>query len=260
MKRKLFALAAALTLAFALAVTASADILWEPTDVYYDYEKSETVARTYYVPEGMTVNLYKSPNGGALIKTMEAGTRVYVGFRQEVGGEVWGVGYPVGGSEGWFRLGRLQLEYDHEEFMKDHEVSEQEGVITDYRIQDQIYTWTYPGSGILDRSIPEINPNYNDGKLEYRCVYTDPDGGQWGYVGYYMGRCGWVWLDDPTDPNPPLRLHPEVENTVTDTSPTEAEPGGGRGGVLVWALVPVAAVVLVTAVGIAVVKRKKQNS
>ena len=27
--------------------------------------------------------------------------------------------------------------------------------------------------------------------------YTDPDGGRWGYVGYYMGRFGWVYLDDP---------------------------------------------------------------
>lgn len=253
MKRKLFALAAALTLAFALAVTASADILWEPTDVYYDYEKSETVARTYYVPEGMTVNLYKSPNGGALIKTMEAGTRVYVGFRQEVGGEVWGVGYPVGGSEGWFRLGRLQLEYDHEEFMKDHEVSEQEGVITDYRIQDQIYTWTYPGSGILDRSIPEINPNYNDGKLEYRCVYTDPDGGQWGYVGYYMGRCGWIYLDDLENPNPP-QFPQEAENTVTDTSPTENAPVNST----LWLIAALVAVVA-AGTGILIVCLKCKN-
>ena len=253
MKRKLFALAAALTLAFALAVTASADILWEPTDVYYDYEKSETVARTYYVPEGMTVNLYKSPNGGALIKTMEAGTRVYVGFRQEVGGEVWGVGYPVGGSEGWFRLGRLQLEYDHEEFMKDHEVSEQEGVITDYRIQDQIYTWTYPGSGILDRSIPEINPNYNDGKLEYRRVYTDPDGGQWGYVGYYMGRCGWIYLDDLENPNPP-QFPQEAENTVTDMSPTENAPVNST----LWLIAALVAVVAV-GTGILIVCLKRKN-
>ena len=253
MKRKLFALAAALTLAFALAVTASADILWEPTDVYYDYEKSETVARTYYVPEGMTVNLYKSPNGGARIKTMEAGTRVYVGFRQEVGGEVWGVGYPVGGSEGWFRLGRLQLEYDHEEFMKDHEVSEQEGVITDYRIQDQIYTWTYPGSGILDRSIPEINPNYNDGKLEYRRVYTDPDGGQWGYVGYYMGRCGWIYLDDLENPNPP-QFPQEAENTVTDMSPTENAPVNST----LWLIAALVAVVAV-GTGILIVCLKRKN-
>lgn len=253
MKRKLFALAAALTLAFALAVTASADILWEPTDVYYDYEKSETVARTYYVPEGMTVNLYKSPNGRALIKTMEAGTRVYVGFRQEVGGEAWGVGYPVGGSEGWFRLGRLQLEYDHEEFMKDHEVSEQEGVITDYRIQDQIYTWTYPGSGILDRSIPEINPNYNDGKLEYRCVYTDPDGGQWGYVGYYMGRCGWIYLDDLENHNPP-QFPQEAENTVTDMSPTENAPVNST----LWLIAALVAVVAV-GTGILIVCLKRKN-
>ena len=255
MKRKFFALLTALTLAFALAVTASADVLWEPTDVNYDYEKSETVTRTYYVPDGMTVNLYKSPNGGTLIKTLEAGTRVYVGFRQEVGGEVWGVGYPEGDyqNEGWFRLGRLQLEYDNEEFLKDHEVSEQEGSITDYKIQDQIYTWTYPGSGILDRTIPEISTTYNDGKLEYRCVYTDPDGGRWGYVGYYMGRCGWIYLDDLENPNPP-QFPQEAENTVTDTSPTEDASGGSQ----IWIVVALVAV-LVAGTGILIVCLKRNN-
>lgn len=256
MKRKLFALLTALTLAFALAVSASADLLWEPTDVYYDYEKCETVARIYYVPEGMTVNLYKSPDGGALIKTLEAGTRVYVGFRQEAGGEAWGVGYPIGDyqNEGWFRLGRLQLEYDHEEFMREHEVSEQEGVITDYKIQDQIYAWTYPGSGILNRTIPEINPDYNDGKLEYHSVYTDPDGGQWGYVGYYMGRCGWIYLDDLENPNPP-QFPQEAENTVTDASPTENAPLNFS----LWIIVLLVAVVVIATGIIICLKRKNKK-
>lgn len=256
MKRKLFALLMALTLAFALTVSVSADLLWEPTDVYYDYEKCETVARTYYVPEGMTVNLYKSPDGGALIKTLEAGTRVYVGFRQEAGGEVWGVGYPIGDyqNEGWFRLGRLQLEYDHEEFMREHEVSEQEGVITDYQIQDQIYAWTYPGSGILDSTIPEINPDYNDGKLEYHSVYTDPDGGRWGYVGYYMGRCGWIYLDDLENPNPP-QFPQEAENTVTDASPTENAPLNFS----LWIIVILVAVVVIATGIIICLKRKNKK-
>lgn len=255
MKRKLFALAAALTLAFALAVTASADILWEPTDVYYDYEKSETVARTYYVPEGMTVNLYRSPNGGALIKTMEAGTRVYVGFRQEVGGEVWGVGYPIGDhqNEGWFRLGRLQLEYDNEEFMKDHEVTSVEAAVTDYVVQDQIYTWTYPGSGVWAGSIFEINSSYDDGKVSYHDIYTDPDGGRWGYVGYYMGRCGWIYLDDLENPNPPQFLQ-EAASTVTDTSPTENAPVNST----LWLIAALVAVVAV-GTGILIVCLKRKN-
>lgn len=259
MKRTLLTLVLTLVLVFALTAAVSADILWEPyNNDYYDYEACETVAKTYAVPEGMTVNVYTAPEGGTLLTTLEAGTRVYVGFRQEVNGEIWGVGYPYGdyNTEGWFRLGRLQREYDHELFMEEHEVSNEGGAITDYQVQDQIYTWTYPGSGLADGAIDAISPDYNDGRLTYQFVYTDPDGGQWGYVGYYMGRCGWIYLDDPENPNPPL-FPLEAESTVTDTSPTEEAPGAGQG--LVWVIALVAVVVAVTGVLIAVLKKKKRS-
>ncbi|MGN0478129.1 MAG: hypothetical protein ACI4GO_01725, partial [Hominenteromicrobium sp.] len=81
----------------------------------------------------------------------------------------------------------------------------------------------YPGSGVWAGSISELNPNYDDGKLSYHDIYTDPDGGQWGYVGYYMGRCGWIYLDDLENPDPP-QFPQEAENTVTDNSPTEEVP------------------------------------
>lgn len=240
-----------------LTVTACADVLWEPwEDDYYQahMEEMEGVNRIYVVPEGMTVNVYRSPKTGGLVDTLEGGTRVYVGFSIEIDGELWGVGY-----DGWFRLGRLQREYSSEDFRKDYADALSGGGSMEVQDGLTIYAWTWPGSGVLDREVV-LNADYDEGHLSYGSVYTDPEGGRWGYVGYYMGRCGWVWLDDPTDPNPPLRMHPEVENTVTDTSPTEAEPGGGRGSILLGALIPVAAVVLVTAVGIAAVKRKKQKS
>ena len=240
-----------------LTATVSADILWEPyEDDYYQahMEEMEGVDRIYAVPEGMTVNVYRSPETGGLVETLQAGERVYVGFSAEINGETWGVGY-----DGWFRLGRLQREYNSDDFLADYAGDLSDGGSTEAADGLSVYAWTWPGSGVLDREVV-LNADYDEGHLSYGSVYTDPEGGRWGHVGYYMGRCGWVWLDDPTDPNPPLRLHPEVENTVTDTSPTEAEPGGGRGSILLGALIPVAAVVLVTAVGIAVVKRKKQNS
>ena len=81
----------------------SADILWEPYDNDYymskSYDTFTGIARIYYVPDGMTVNFYESPEGGGLIKTVGAGTRIYVGFSRDLQGEAWGVGYPLGDWE-----------------------------------------------------------------------------------------------------------------------------------------------------------------
>ena len=69
-----------------------------------------------------------------------------------------------------------------------------------------------------------------------------------------MGRCGWVWLDDPTNPEPPVQIHPDFPSTVTDTSPEEA-PGNGS---MEWIAILVAILVLATAVAIVLLKKKKR--
>ena len=259
MKKLAFLLIVMLLCSFVLPV--SADILWEPFDNSYymnDYDSCTTVARNYYVPEGSTVSFYKNPEGGARITTLDAGTRIYVGFSKEVNGEVWGVGYPLGDweTEGWFRLGRLQREYDNELFMEEHRdaiVAETVSFET-ADLTGAIPTWTYPGSGIRDMTLDfkweEID--YNDGKLECRQVYTDENGGKWGYVGYYMGRCGWIYLDDLYAAEPPAFAQ-QAANTVTDTSPTETAPHAVP--VWVWFLIP--SVVLCTAAGIILIKRSR---
>ena len=237
----------------------SADILWEPFDNSYymnEYDNCTTVARNYYVPEGSTVSFYKNPEGGAMIATLEAGTRIYVGFSREVSGELWGVGYPLGDweTEGWFRLGRLQLEYNNDLFMDEH----RDAIVAETLTLDAadltgpIPTWTYPGSGIRDMTLDFDweKITYNDGKLDCRQIYTDEAGGRWGYVGYYMGRCGWIYLDDLYTVNPPVAAL-QAPNTVTDTSPTEPVPAA----VPVWAWFLIPAVVVFTAVGIVLLRK-----
>jgi len=233
--KKMFVLLLSVLMVGSLIVTASADILWAPTeDKAFNHEKAILIDATYYVPDDMTVNLYSSPVGGKLLQTMEAGQKVYVGYSQEFSTEVWGVGYAKDENhqEGWFRLGRLQKEYDHKDFMAEHEaeLTNDAPVFTKDDISSTVYTWTYPGSGVQSSSIPAeaLRGNYNDGKLEFHYVYTDPTGGRWGYVGYFMGRCGWVWLDDPTNSEPTYRAEPNVTSTVTDTSETEKAPSRFR--------------------------------
>lgn len=232
MKRNTIVFFLSLVLLLALATPAAADVLWEPYDndyyldhfVYTPDEKDEyseeeaerfdkarealtVVSRVYFVPEGMTVNLYSAPEDGRLLTTLEAGSRVYIGFSNKINGEVWGVGYTIGdNAQGWCRLGRLQLEYDSWAFSEDFQdqFTDYTGQMDSYEVKDRIYVWTYPGSGVQEGVISEIHPSYNDGKLECNYVYTDPEGGAWGYVGYYMGHRDWIYLSDPENPNPVL--------------------------------------------------------
>lgn len=245
-----------LTLLAALLIPAQADILWEPIgDSFYDahYEQCSTIDLTYFVPEGSSLTLYRSPEDGTVIKELTSLDRVYVNQSIQWNGELWAVGYPMDNyeSQGWFRLNRLQLEYDHQRFYADYSdtFTEYEGQLDGYQIRNQIYSWTYPGSGISDRTLERIDLDYSELTCQY--VYTDPDGGQWGYVGYYMGRFGWVYLDDPENPEPPA-FPQQAENTVTETGPEEAP-----------SVPPLAAVIglvaLVAAVTLALLRRMKKT-
>ena len=123
MFRKLLAV---LLIVLIFAVSASADVLWEPYDNdYYNkagYENFRYMDHTYVVPDGMTASLYKSPKTGGLIKIYASGTRLYIGPYAEINGEVWAAGYAFGDNDysGWVRLNRLQREYSTEAFMQDY--------------------------------------------------------------------------------------------------------------------------------------------
>ena len=256
-----------------LTVTVSADVLWEPyVDDYYNdhHQTMHSVNAKYAVPDGMSANIYDEPNG-KIIATMEACTIVYVGFSCEVEDEIWATGYPLYAyeSEGWFRLGRLQKQYSHDEFTKDYSKDiGSGGQINTEQIAGDVYTWTYPGSGVsagvLEQALFESS-NYNDGILEYSLIYTDPNGGKWGYVGYYMGPCGWIYLDDLSNPDPAFRLNPKVENTVTDTtSEDKSQPSKQAAEATkpsyTLAFVLVGAVVTVTALGITYIKKHNKKT
>ena len=244
-----------------LAVSVSADILWEPYEnKYYNsagYENFSYMNRTYVVPEGMTANLYKNPETGGLIKTYGAGTRLYIGPYTEINGEVWAAGYAYSDfeSEGWVRLDRLQLEYSTEEFMQDYsqQISSEPAVFDTADLNGEIPSWTFPGSGIQQRILTFTGETmgYNDGLLECTAVYTDPAGHRWGYVGYYMGRAGWIYLEDPYATEPPVHTYPQLVTTVTDTAP-ETDPGGS----MIWIAIAVAAVILATGTSIVLLKKK----
>ena len=265
MLRKLISLLLCLLI---FAIPVSADILWEPhQNAYYNkvgYDEFSYMNRTYVVPEGMTANLYENPETGGLIRTLEAGTRIYIGPYATIDDEVWAAGYPKNDFEtqGWVRLNRLQLEYDHQAFAEEYgdQFVTTDDLLTRQDIDSDVLSWTYPGSGISDRAIPPdaLGGGYNDGVMNFQFVYTDPDGGRWGYVGYYMGRCGWVWLDDPTNPEPSYHLQQHTDSTVLDTAPEQDPLKQDFGTNLVWIIIPVLLLIAGTAVAIVILKKKRQ--
>lgn len=260
MFRKRLLLLMLVLLLFTLPV--SADILWEPYDnTYYQMHAAglEYMDRTYIVPEGMTANVYKSPSTGGLVTTLKAGTEYYVGPYITLAGETWGVGHVIGDwkTEGWVRLDRLQRKYEHEDFYNDFgdsfEVTDDQ--VTQLDFDEEVHTWTYPGSGELDQTFPKeaFWTGYNGGVMDFRYVYTDPDGGRWGYVGYFMGRCGWVYLDDPETLDAPV-FPQATENTVTDTAPERAPQG------YIGILALIAVLAIGSACAIIVLKKKSRST
>lgn len=264
MKQKLIVLCLCLISLFSLSISASADILWEPYDNDYylslDYEYDDYLDRTYVVPDGMTANVYKSPETGGVLTTLSSGERIYIGPMIRLDGVTWAAGYPYGDwdNQGWVNLDRLQRTYEHEDFVENFEDSfeETDDILTQDDITTEIQTWTYPGSGLADGTIPRdcLGGEYNNGIVNFRYVYTDPDGGRWGYVGYYMGRRGWVWLDDPEATETPLFVQ-TPENTVTDTS-EETEPSRISLPIIVFAAIIV--LVLGTAAAVLILRIKKK--
>ncbi len=264
MKRRLSTIFLTLGFLLALTVPASADLLWEPWDnAFYqsmEYESDTYLARIYVVPDGMTANVYKSPETGGVLATLEAGTRIYLGPAVQLGDVTWAAGYPIGSYdvEGWVNVNRLQRTYEHQDFVEDFQdlFQETDEVIGASDVTSDIRTWTYPASGVPDHTISQkcLGTDYNDGVVSFRYFYTDPQGGRWGYVGYYMGHCGWVWLDDPTADETPV--FPQTpENTVLDTS--EEQPLSNN----LFILLVTAGLVLIvaTAAGIWIVSLKKRK-
>jgi len=155
----------------------------------------------------------------------------------------------------WARLDRLQAVYHQDDFFRDFSDQIQPANICipiPATAQGVICGWSYPGSGLCV-SRWELTPLSNDQEPDdIRCglVFTDPNGGQWGFRN---GKLGWVYLDDLYTENPPGFVL-QAENTVTDT-------GHERSPILYTLTLPIvltAAVVAVTSTAVILLKRKRR--
>ncbi|HOQ75785.1 MAG TPA: hypothetical protein PK369_04340 [Thermoclostridium sp.] len=263
-------LSALLLCGMAAAIAASADAIWSPQDDFYenhfgdcDYEDR------YYLANGPKgyITIYQRPGSSRIVDQFENGNEFYVSFTYTRGnGEKWGVVqfrrdqdkavatwmHDEFTKTGWIPMEDLLAVYDHYAFVEDHrdEFKDYLGGFYARDYEGKINFWTYPGSGVVRSSVSM--KDREGGELSFSYIYTDEDGREWGYVGYFYANEGWVCLSDPTNPDLPAN---EVvyEGLIPAAKPQK--PAVSSDMTLV--IVLVAAVMVLTAVIIVLIFRKK---
>lgn len=264
MKKKFFALFLALLAALALVCSASADILWEPDDPFYESHREECtyVGRSYQLEGyGGTVTVFTAPNGMSKV-TLENGIRGNVQFIWTGDGVTWGYLSWLDGSdvEGWVAMDDLSLIYDSQQFVEDHaaeiqELDTEQGIPVDFQ---EAVLYSYPNGsrpyGMLEGFTLKEDLDYLPFSQAFGKLYTDENGLRWGHVVYYMGSYdSWVCLDDPMNENLDTNIVPVAPSAsqVRGSATVAAGPP-----VLLVAIGLVAAVVAATALLILRLKKR----
>lgn len=257
MKHKIFTLFLAALAILSLTFPASADVIIEPRDSFFEKHREECtyVARQYELAgyDGK-VTVFTAP-GGMNKLTLDNGLRGTIQFTWEGKGTTWGylIYWDDQWIEGWVPMDDVSLVYDSREFKTDHagEIVETDPVPVDFH---EAVLYRYP-NGPAGNTLTE-DPDYQRFDEIFTQVYTDENGLRWSYVDYYKGwRESWVCLDDP--------MNEGLDTGVVPVAPSAAQLRGSATvtagpPALLIAGVLVAAVAAVTAV--LLVKRKKRNS
>lgn len=271
MKKRIFSGLLTLCVLLALAAPASADVLWEPDNRFYETHACTLLDRGFYAngPDGY-VTLLDEPEGSAVQARFENGTALHVYWLYE---EAWGCITAWSDNEeisGWVPMDQLSLIYDHVSFVEEYgeQFRDYDGEFAGYDGPAHGITfWEYPGA-----AQPNVVWKYEADILEeltgpyaFSEVFEDEQGHIWGFVGYLYGhRSFWICLDDPTGTDFPVRdIHqeeliparspdePALPETLDDASGIQSAGPVARTAAAAsvsWApYVLVAAVVLVTA-------------
>lgn len=241
----------------AVAGVALADVIWEPEDdsFFVEHYMECRLCDRVYTARG-DVDVYVSPESQEAVDMLEDGESVYVGHTYTDGDETWGT---VGNGGQWVKMSRMELVYDHTAFVEDHPEIESVSETFDAAACGTVYLWTYPGSGVQSAYICAADGTADEEdyqKVKITQKWTDENGGEWGYVPYFLALEGWIFLSDPeTAPEESSVSLPPASGASGEL---DAAPKTGDGLTLVVILV--VAVCLVTSALIAVFWKKNQKS
>lgn len=202
-----------LFLFFSTSKIVKADLIIEPDDAFYRSHKNSCtyVSRSYIAnSEDGYSTIYVNPESKLSIYKVTNGTDFYVSFSYDKSGETWlYCVLPIDEEDGhvtykkgWIPDADCLLKYDGIAFYDDHEseLTNYQGELKDYQAKNEILVWSYPLSGEVVKRFKEFDANH------ISTVYTDEEGRDWGYIGYYMGKVNsWVCISDPENEELPVQ-------------------------------------------------------
>ncbi len=267
--KKIFVLSLTLLLCLSLGIGAFADVAYEPRDSFYEkhWDECDYESRTYITngAEGYVL-VFSSPTGDAQ-QVIPNGKSFYVSWTWNA---QWGcIEYDpetlesgFGGQSGWVRLEDMTSEYDSIRFREDHagDISD-ESMTLMIKSGQEFFGYKYPGSGLVTGTLGSFSGEdyttiYIDG------IYTDAQGGRWGYVGYFYGmRSLWVNLDTPDiqlgpgDEYSEIEIIPPADEQAMKAALQQASP---LGPYVIAGTVGIA--VIAAAVCICLILRKKRSA
>ena len=262
--RTLLTLTLTILMLSALALPVAADIIYEPSNLFYNThrEECEYLRVRHYVAntkEGYAY-LYQSPDNTMTVRAYPNGEEAAITWLYTApDGAQWGM---INDESGWICLTDWSLVYDSREFLKDNEdkclpYEEDSFAPIEGSNASPVLTWTYPGGELREREITEGELTKFVSK-----TYTDENGTVWGYISYRYGeRDFWVCLTAPYDESVGGYALPEHEITLIQAPVAQEDipVSGGNRTALIVAGVLIVGVVIGTAVIIRVAFTKKNK-
>lgn len=202
MKKKTGIIIISIILLLLQTVTVYGDVIFEPEDSFYEKhaEECEYVNRSYVVNGyGGEADVYENPLSAKVQTTLKNGDTCYISFvYTDSKKNEWG--FVEADRSGWVPMVYMYPVYNSLSFQEEYAdmLKEESGSIPG---EQSVYAWDYPGAE--ESYTLEI---VKDSPLNYSTVFTDEEGLHWANMGYYMGyRDFWVCLDDPANPDLPVR-------------------------------------------------------
>ena len=175
------------------AMPAKADAIWEPNDNFYNEHREDCkyVNRTFIAngPDGEVI-VYKSPENPMVAGTWENGFKAYISFvYTDEDGNEWGI-YENYETDvmGWVPMAYMKVVYDGISFAEEFGESfvEESGVISEEYAGQILHCFAYPGA----KSSYEFHTEGMNEMPPYQYTFTDEQGLEWGYVGYFYEETG----------------------------------------------------------------------
>lgn len=272
----IFSLMLVLCTVCAFAVTAYADVIWEPEDDFYLSHSGKCYhLGDEYIANGKEgyVYVYENPNSSSPEAFILNGNQLFISFaydskngsmgvieyNADENGNLLAIDYSKPYETGWVYLADLSVKYGSDEFFADHadEIENPEEFIV-FEGGSEVSLHTYPGSSEY------TEPMVLEGGIVFNAVYTDAAGTKWGYINYYRGiRDRWLVIE--TAPEPPseglIEMPPvSVEDITPPKAPSEEKiENTNQNSYVIIAVIAVLAVVIITLVIIFAVFGKKKR-